>query len=142
MVTTAPAMIVTVRRVPRGTGLVWIGNDPLIEPARMVIEVGTVTVEEPSPGSGGRPALWSVASCTGTGGGSGATRDSHGADAVHTHMTNTMNTPVEMLEHVTPLRVRRYAVRRGSGGAGVTQGGDGVIREFELLQDATVTLAD
>ena len=55
-------------------------------------------------------------------------------------MTNTMNTPVEALEAYYPLRVRRYAVRRGSGGRGRHPGGDGVIREIEFLTEAEVTL--
>src|SRR5262249_39835681 len=60
--------------------------------------------------------------------------------AVHTHMTNSLNTPVEALEYAYPLRVRRYAIRRGSGGAGQHRGGDGAIREVELLTDAKVSL--
>jgi N-methylhydantoinase B/oxoprolinase/acetone carboxylase alpha subunit len=55
-------------------------------------------------------------------------------------MTNTMNTPVEALETYYPLRVRRYAVRRGSGGRGRHPGGDGVVREIEFLAPAQVTL--
>src|SRR5262249_35900981 len=60
--------------------------------------------------------------------------------AVHTHMTNTMNTPIEALEAYYPLVVRRYAVRTRSGGRGRHPGGDGVIREIEFLADAEVTL--
>src|SRR5213078_932995 len=63
-----------------------------------------------------------------------------GLSAVHTHMTNTMNTPIEALEAYYPLRVRRYAVRRGSGGRGRHRGGDGVVREIELLVQTEVTL--
>ena len=55
-------------------------------------------------------------------------------------MTNTMNTPVEALEAYYPLRVRRYAVRRGSGGPGRHRGGDGVVRELEFLAAAQLTL--
>jgi N-methylhydantoinase B len=73
-------------------------------------------------------------------GGAGASADGPGASAIHTHMTNTLNTPVEALEHALPLRVHAYAVRRDSGGGGVHHGGDGVVREIELLDDATVTL--
>jgi N-methylhydantoinase B len=73
-------------------------------------------------------------------GGSGAGPNSLGARAIHTHMTNTWNTPVEALEHALPVRVRRYAVRRGSGGFGARNGGDGVEREIEFLAPATVTL--
>ena len=63
-----------------------------------------------------------------------------GASGTHTHMTNTMNTPIEALEAYYPLRVRRYALRTGSGGAGRWRGGDGLVRELELLADARVTL--
>jgi N-methylhydantoinase B len=55
-------------------------------------------------------------------------------------MTNTMNTPIEALETYYPLRVRRYAIRRGSGGRGRHAGGDGVVREIEFLAPAQVTL--
>ncbi|GAB4362187.1 MAG: hydantoinase B/oxoprolinase family protein [Deltaproteobacteria bacterium] len=74
------------------------------------------------------------------GGGSGATPVRDGASAVQTHMTNTRNTPVEALEHAFPLRVARYAVRRGSGGDGRFLGGDGIVREVEFLAPATVTM--
>ena len=58
----------------------------------------------------------------------------------HSHPTNSLNTPLEALESAYPLRVRRYAIRRNSGGAGQQRGGDGVICEIELLTDAQVTL--
>ena len=74
------------------------------------------------------------------GGGMGACPTSDGADAIHTHMTNTLNTPIEALEYAYPLRVRRYEVRRGSGGTGLYRGGDGIIREIEVLTDAQVTI--
>ncbi|MGH9755919.1 MAG: hydantoinase B/oxoprolinase family protein, partial [Blastocatellia bacterium] len=73
-------------------------------------------------------------------GGMGARPNADGLSAVHTHMTNSLNTPVEALEYAYPLRVRRYAIRRGSGGKGRRRGGDGVIREIELLTDARVSL--
>ena len=74
------------------------------------------------------------------GGGAGAGPDQDGASAIHSHMTNTLNTPIEALEFAYPLRVRRYEIRRGTGGAGSHRGGDGLIREIELLQPATVSL--
>ena len=55
-------------------------------------------------------------------------------------MSNTLNTPVEVLETEHPLRVRTYALRRGSGGSGEWQGGDGVVREFEALAPMETTL--
>lgn len=74
------------------------------------------------------------------GGGMGAGPKGGGLDAVQTHMTNTRNTPVEVLEGSYPLRVERYAIRRGSGGAGRVPGGDGLIREIAFLAPAQVTL--
>jgi N-methylhydantoinase B len=73
-------------------------------------------------------------------GGMGAGMRGGGLDAVQTHMTNTRNTPVEVLEMVYPVRVWRYQIREGSGGAGRRRGGDGLIREFEFIEPATVTL--
>ncbi len=64
------------------------------------------------------------------GGGQGACADADGPSGVHVAMSNTLNTPVEALEREFPLRVIRYALRRGSGGAGVHRGGDGVVREL------------
>jgi N-methylhydantoinase B len=74
------------------------------------------------------------------GGGMGAGPAAPGADAIQCHMTNTLNTPVEALEYAYPFRVRRYEVRRGSGGPGRQPGGSGIRREIELLNEAQVTL--
>ena len=73
-------------------------------------------------------------------GGMGARPGFDGISGGQTHMTNSLNTPVEALEYAYPFRVRRYAYRDGSGGAGQFRGGDGLIREVELLADAQVTL--
>ena len=73
-------------------------------------------------------------------GGSGARPNSDGVSGVHTHMTNSLNTPVEALEYAYPLRVRQYSYRPNSGGGGKHRGGDGLIREVELLSPAQVTL--
>jgi N-methylhydantoinase B len=73
-------------------------------------------------------------------GGMGARPTKEGVSGVHTHMTNSLNTPAEALEYAYPLRVRRYALRRGSGGKGKYRGGDGMVREIEVLADAEVTL--
>ncbi len=76
-------------------------------------------------------------------GGFGARPDRDGIPGIHTHMTNSLNTPVEALEYFYPFRVRRYAYRKGSGGNGRFRGGDGLIREIELLTESQVTvLAD
>ena len=74
------------------------------------------------------------------GGGQGASALGPGPSAVHVGMSNTLNTPVESLEGAYPLRVERYALRRGSGGAGRHSGGDGVVREYRALEACTVTL--
>jgi N-methylhydantoinase B/oxoprolinase/acetone carboxylase alpha subunit len=74
------------------------------------------------------------------GGGMGARPDSDGPSAVHSHMTNTLNTPIEALEYAYPLRVLRYEVRRGSGGEGKFRGGDGIRRDVQVLVDSQVTL--
>ena len=73
-------------------------------------------------------------------GGMGARPDMDGISGVHTHMTNSMNTPVEAFEHDYPARVVRYGLRRRSGGAGRRTGGDGVVREIQFLSRAQVTV--
>ena len=74
------------------------------------------------------------------GGGMGAASLLDGLDAVQTHMTNTLNTPVEVFEMAYPVRVTRYEINRGSGGKGLNQGGNGIIREFQFLKPAQVSL--
>lgn len=75
-----------------------------------------------------------------TAGGMGARPSLDGISGVHTHMTNSLNTPIEALEYAYPFRVRLYGYRSGSGGAGRNRGGDGLVREIELLAPAQVTL--
>jgi len=74
------------------------------------------------------------------GGGMGGGRQYAGLSGVQTHMTNTLNTPIESLEMHYPLRVSRYQIRKNSGGAGANQGGDGLIREIMFLQPTNITL--
>jgi N-methylhydantoinase B len=74
------------------------------------------------------------------GGGAGGGPLGRGLAGVHTHMTNTLNTPVEVLEYAYPIRIRRYGLRRESGGPGQFRGGDGLVRELEFLCPATLTL--
>jgi N-methylhydantoinase B len=74
------------------------------------------------------------------GGGQGACPDADGPSGVHVAMSNTLNTPVEALELEFPLRVTRYAIRRGSGGAGAHHGGNGVVRELEALAPMAYSL--
>src|SRR5688572_18645218 len=73
-------------------------------------------------------------------GGMGARPTADGMSGVHTHMTNSLNTPAEALEYAYPLRVREYRLRKGSGGAGKQRGGDGVVREIETLVPARMSL--
>jgi N-methylhydantoinase B len=73
-------------------------------------------------------------------GGMGARPSQDGMNAVHTHMTNSLNTPAEALEYAYPLRVREYKIRKGSGGKGKRRGGDGVVREIETLVPARMSL--
>ncbi|HDL85594.1 MAG TPA: hydantoinase B/oxoprolinase family protein, partial [Candidatus Acetothermia bacterium] len=67
------------------------------------------------------------------GGGFGARPDRDGVDVVHSHMTNTLNTPVEALESAYPLRVERYELIRGSGGSGCYRGGLGIRRDITII---------
>ncbi|MGC1448734.1 MAG: hydantoinase B/oxoprolinase family protein [Candidatus Sulfotelmatobacter sp.] len=73
-------------------------------------------------------------------GGMGARPGKSGVSGVHTHMTNSLNTPAEALEYAYPLRVRQYSLRSDSGGRGKFRGGDGIVREIEVLTDCEVTL--
>jgi N-methylhydantoinase B len=74
------------------------------------------------------------------GGGMGAHLGGNGMSAVQSHMTNTLNTPVEAIEMHYPVRIREYSIRTGSGGAGRHRGGDGLVREYEFLEPTEVTL--
>lgn len=75
-----------------------------------------------------------------TAGGMGARPGMNGISGVHTHMTNSLNTPLEALEYAYPFRVHRYEYRRGSGGQGQFYGGNGLVREIEVLASAQVTI--
>jgi N-methylhydantoinase B len=74
------------------------------------------------------------------GGGTGASSIEDGISAIHSHMTNTLNTPIEALEYAYPLQVIQYGIRFNSGGKGAHRGGDGIVRNIKLLSDAQVTL--
>ena len=73
-------------------------------------------------------------------GGMGARPSLDGLDATHCHMTNSLNTPIEALEHTYPFRVSRYEVLRGTGGAGRHRGGDGIRRDIEVLCPTQITI--
>jgi N-methylhydantoinase B/oxoprolinase/acetone carboxylase alpha subunit len=74
------------------------------------------------------------------GGGMGGRNGLPGVSGIHTHMSNTRNTPVEAIEHYLPVRIRKYGLRSGSGGAGAFPGGEGIVREYEMLTDTAVTV--
>jgi N-methylhydantoinase B len=84
----------------------------------------------------GEPFTYYETIAGGTGGGPGHV----GNSGVQSHMTNTLNTPVEVLEHLYPVRVHQYALRRGSGGAGKYPGGNGIVREIEMLTDVQAAI--
>ncbi len=84
----------------------------------------------------GRPFAYYETLAGGLGGGPSGP----GASGLHSHMTNTLNTPVEALEHAFPVRIERYALRGGSGGEGTHPGGDGVVREYRFLAPVEVTV--
>ena len=74
------------------------------------------------------------------GGGTGALSNRDGVDAIHSHMTNTLNTPIEALEYTFPFQVMKYEIRENSGGTGKFNGGNGIIREIKVLCDSEATL--
>jgi len=74
------------------------------------------------------------------GGGSGATSEGPGADALHTHMTNTRLTDPEILEQRYPVQLRECSIRKGSGGKGRHDGGNGMVKEIEFLEDLDLSL--
>jgi N-methylhydantoinase B len=104
-------------------------------PAASAGTMSNLTIGGMDPRTGGPFTYYETAA-----GGMGARLGLDGISGVQTHMTNSLNTPIEALEYAYPFRVRRYAYRYGSGGAGQFRGGDGLIREIELLADAQVTL--
>jgi N-methylhydantoinase B/oxoprolinase/acetone carboxylase alpha subunit len=74
------------------------------------------------------------------GGGMGASSERDGLSGVHTHMTNSLNTPLEALENYLPMKINQYALRRGSGGKGQKCGGEGIIREYEFVVPTQVSI--
>jgi N-methylhydantoinase B len=104
-------------------------------PAASQGTMNNLTIGGDDPRTDGRFAYYET-----IGGGMGASAGAPGLSGVHVHMTNTLNTPCEAIEYAYPLRVRRYHLRRGSGGGGAQRGGDGIYREIELLADAVITI--
>lgn len=70
----------------------------------------------------------------------GASSTQDGLSGVHTHMTNSLNTPLEAIENYLPLRVKKYALRKGSGGGGLRKGGEGIVREYEFFVPTQVSI--
>ncbi|MGH9407795.1 MAG: hydantoinase B/oxoprolinase family protein [Terriglobia bacterium] len=104
-------------------------------PAASSGTMNNLTIGGADPRTGGTFAYYETIA-----GGMGARPDRDGVPGVHTHMTNSLNTPVEALEYSFPFRVRRYSFRQGSGGRGMYRGGDGLVREIELFAPAQITI--
>jgi len=142
----APAGTVVAARAPAAVGA---GN---VEVSQRVADVCLGALAAAAPGRlgaasqgtmnnlllGGSDPAWVYYETIG--GGQGARPGRAGMSAVHTNMTNTLDTPVEALERAYPVRVHEYGVRRGSGGRGAYAGGDGTVRAIEVLADATLSL--
>ncbi len=108
---------------------------PDLMPALSQGTMNNMTVGGVDPRNGANFAYYET-----VGGGMGAGPTGDGLSGVHTHMSNSLNTPIEALEHAYPFRITRYSLRRESGGAGSHRGGDGLRRDLKLLCEGTVTL--
>jgi N-methylhydantoinase B len=108
---------------------------PEIVPAASQGTMNNVTIGGVDPRDGGPFAYYET-----IGGGMGASARDDGESGVHSHMTNTLNTPIEALEYSYPFLVTEYSIRRDTGGKGTHMGGDGLIREIQLLSDAEITV--
>ncbi len=108
---------------------------PDVIPAASQGTMNNVTIGGIDPRSGQPFAYYET-----IGGGMGAGARGPGESAVHCHMTNTLNTPIEALEYSYPFLVTEYSIRRNTGGKGRYRGGDGIVREIQLLSDAEVTV--
>ena len=104
-------------------------------PAASQGTMNNVTLGGTDPRTGRRFAYYET-----MGGGMGGRKGMAGLSGVHVHMSNTRNTPAEAIEHYLPVRIRQYGLRQGSGGAGNAPGGEGLVREYEVLTDTSVTL--
>jgi len=104
-------------------------------PAASQGTMNNITFGGVNPRAGSRFAYYET-----IGGGMGGRRGLAGLSGVHTHMSNTRNTPVEAIEHYLPVRICRYGLRSGSAGLGAFPGGEGIVREYEMLTDTAVTI--
>jgi 5-oxoprolinase (ATP-hydrolysing) len=108
---------------------------PQMIPAASQGTMNNVTLGGRSPQTGSPFAYYET-----IGGGMGGRNGLPGLNGVHTHMSNTRNTPIEAIEHYFPVRIRSYALTQGSGGSGHYPGGEGILREYEFLTESSVTL--
>lgn len=108
---------------------------PMLIPAQSQGTMNNITIGGTDPRTGRPFAYYET-----MGGGMGASAVAPGLSGVHVHMSNSLNTPIEAIEHALPVRIRHYALRRDTGGAGEHNGGDGIRRDIELLTDAEVNL--
>jgi N-methylhydantoinase B/oxoprolinase/acetone carboxylase alpha subunit/N-methylhydantoinase A/oxoprolinase/acetone carboxylase beta subunit len=108
---------------------------PHIIPAASQGTMNNVTLGGRRPDDGSPFAYYET-----IGGGMGGRNGLPGLSGVHTHMSNTRNTPIEAIEHYLPVRIRRYELRQGSGGVGNYPGGEGILREYEMLTETSITL--
>jgi N-methylhydantoinase B len=108
---------------------------PDLIPAQSQGTMNNITIGGTDPRTGRPFAYYET-----MGGGMGASASAAGLSGVHVHMSNSLNTPIEAIEHALPVRVRHYSLRPGSGGAGAQHGGDGIRRDIELLAEAEVNL--
>ena len=108
---------------------------PQMIPAASQGTMNNVTLGGVDPRTGAPFAYYETA-----GGGMGGRNGLPGINGVHTHMSNTRNTPIEALEHHLPIRISAYSLRQGSGGAGQYPGGEGLVREYEVLSDTSATI--
>ena len=104
-------------------------------PAASQGTMNNVTLGGTDPQTGQRFAYYET-----IGGGMGARNGLDGLSGVHTHMSNTRNTPVEAIEHYLPVRITQYRLRQDSSGAGRFRGGEGIVREYEALTETAVTV--
>jgi N-methylhydantoinase B len=108
---------------------------PDLVPALSQGTMNNMTVGGTDPRTGAPFAYYET-----VGGGMGAGPDADGLSGVHVHMSNTLNTPIEALEHAYPFRITHYSIRRGTGGEGRHRGGDGLRRDLQILAPARVAL--
>jgi N-methylhydantoinase B/oxoprolinase/acetone carboxylase alpha subunit len=108
---------------------------PEVIPAASQGTMNNVTLGGTNPRDGSAFAYYETMA-----GGMGGRNGLPGLSGVHTHMSNTRNTPIEAIEHYLPVRIRGYRLRQGSGGRGRYPGGEGILREYEMLTDTSLTL--